>query len=69
MQAAIFGGIVLLAASAGLFGPIIQARTARYLVENLSIDGLVPLAAIAQGADQGIKRGEGLAQAFDVDAF
>ncbi len=69
VQAAIFGGIVLLAASAGLFGPIIQARTARYLVENLSIDGLVPLDQIAQGADQGIRRGEGLAQAFDVDAF
>jgi hypothetical protein len=39
------------------------------LIENLSIEGEVPLAGISQGADQGIKRGEGLAQAFDVDAF
>lgn len=68
-QIGIFGGIVLLSASASLFTPIIQARTWRYLVENLAIDGSVPLDAIAQGMDQGITRGEGLAQAFDVDAF
>ncbi|MGQ0673428.1 MAG: YjgN family protein [Hyphomicrobium sp.] len=69
LQMLIFASIIVTVASAGLFGPIIQSRTARYLVENLSIDGKVPLASIAQGADQGIKRGEGLAQAFDVDAF
>lgn len=69
VQMGIFGSIIVLAASAGLFSPIIQARSTRYLVENLSIDGHVPLAEIAQGVDQGITRGEGLAQAFDVDAF
>jgi uncharacterized membrane protein YjgN (DUF898 family) len=69
VQFGIFGSIIVLAASAGLFSPIIQARSSRYLIENLSIDGHVPLADIAQGVDQGIKRGEGLAQAFDVDAF
>lgn len=68
-QVAIFGGIIILAAAATLFSPIIQARNARYLVENLAIDGDVALDTIAQGADQGIRRGEGLAQAFDVDAF
>jgi hypothetical protein len=35
----------------------------------LAIEGTVPLAGIAQGADQRITRGEGIAQAFDVDAF
>lgn len=52
-----------------LFAPVTQARSTRYLVERLSIEGLVPLADIAQGADAGITRGEGLAQAFDIDAF
>ena len=65
----IFAGVMVLIAFSGLFSPFVQARNARYLVENLSIDGDVPLARISQGADQGIKRGEGLAQAFDVDAF
>lgn len=68
-QIAIFAGIIVVAASASLFGPLIQARTTRYLVEHLSIEGPVPLAAISQGADQGIRLGEGLAQAFDLDAF
>ncbi len=65
----IFAGILVLIAFSGLFSPFVQARNARYLIENLSIEGEVPLAGISQGADQGIKRGEGLAQAFDVDAF
>lgn len=65
----IFAGILVLIAFSGLFSPFVQARNARYLIENLSIEGHVPLARISQGADQGLKRGEGLAQAFDVDAF
>jgi hypothetical protein len=42
---------------------------ARYIVENVEIDGTVRLAAITQAAEQNIRRGEGLAQVFDVDGF
>lgn len=52
-----------------LLSPVAQARWARYLTEHLSVEGTVPLEDISQSADQGISRGEGLAQAFDVDAF
>jgi uncharacterized membrane protein YjgN (DUF898 family) len=55
--------------SLGLFLPVAMARTARYQVSNLQIVGDVPLASVSQGADQEIQRGEGLAQAFDFDAF
>jgi uncharacterized membrane protein YjgN (DUF898 family) len=61
--------VAVLATSAGLLSPIIQARTTRYLVERMEVVGEVPLAEIAQGKDQGIRRGEGLAEAFDIDAF
>ena len=62
-------GVVLLAASASLFQPIIQARTNGYFARNLAINGIVDVAAIQQGAEQRISRGEGLAQAFDIDAI
>lgn len=61
--------ILLVIFTLGLLIPVAQARAARYLVENLEIVGAVSLGEIAQGADPGIRRGEGLAQAFDVDAF
>lgn len=53
----------------GLLGPVAQARSARYLVEHLEIEGAVAVAQIQQGAADTSNRGEGLAQAFDVDAF
>jgi uncharacterized membrane protein YjgN (DUF898 family) len=53
----------------GLLSPLAQARSARYFVERISIQGEVPLAQITQRAEDPIRRGEGLAQAFDVDAF
>ena len=40
-----------------------EARWTRYLVEHMKLNGTVALAAINQGADQGIRHGEGLAQA------
>jgi len=55
--------------SLGLFLPITQARTSGYLIGKLSMDGTVDLAQITAGAAQDIKRGEGLAQAFDIDAL
>jgi len=52
-----------------LFGPIIQARSAGYLVRNLSLDGTAPIDEIAQAAGADVRFGEGLAEAFDVDAI
>lgn len=53
----------------GVLAPVAQARVAGYLVSHMTLDGRVPLEAIGQGAVQDIRTGEGLAQAFDVDAF
>ena len=53
----------------GLLAPLAQARAARYFIERLSITGTAPLAQIAQRSADELKRGEGLAQVFDVDAF
>jgi hypothetical protein len=39
------------------------------MIDRLSIDGAVPLAEIEQRAADPMRRGEGLAQVFDVDAF
>ena len=60
---------LLVVLSLGLLGPIAQVRSARYFVRRLTFEGTLPVASIAQGAEDDIKRGEGLAQAFDVDAF
>lgn len=63
------GNFFLIVLSLGLLTPFAQVRSARYFVEHLAIDGAISLGGIAQAADQGISKGEGLAQAFDVDAF
>ncbi|MGQ0457690.1 MAG: YjgN family protein [Hyphomicrobium sp.] len=46
-----------------------QFRSARYFMARLKLDGTIDLDAIAQSADAGPARGEGLAQVFDLDAF
>jgi uncharacterized membrane protein YjgN (DUF898 family) len=65
----VISNMLIVTFTLGLLAPVAQARSARYLVERLSIDGAVPLAEIAQRAEDPMKRGEGLAQVFDVDAF
>jgi uncharacterized membrane protein YjgN (DUF898 family) len=55
--------------SLGILRPVAQARTAKYIVENLALNGPIDFAAIAQSEAARSKTGEGLAQAFDVDAF
>ena len=49
--------------------PVAQARTAKYLIDRLSIDGTIDVAGILQSQAALGKGGEGLAQMFDVDAF
>ncbi len=53
----------------GIFAPVVQTRTARYIFKRLSIDGMVNFAAITQATDALERTGEGLAEAFDVDMF
>jgi uncharacterized membrane protein YjgN (DUF898 family) len=65
----VIGNLLIMSLTLGLLAPVAQARAARYMVERLSIEGAVPLADIAQRADDPMRRGEGLAQVFDVDAF
>lgn len=61
--------LLLVLLSLGLLSAVAQVRAARYYTEHLAIDGTVDLDKVVQGPDHGITKGEGLAQAFDVDAF
>ena len=55
--------------SLGVLTPVVEARSMRYIVERLSIEGDVDWPAIGQNPAALMARGEGLAEAFDVDAF
>ncbi len=44
-------------------------RWTRYFVSRLKLNGAIDLGRVLQGQDLGLKRGEGLAQVFDLDAF
>jgi uncharacterized membrane protein YjgN (DUF898 family) len=55
--------------SLGVLTPVVEARSMRYIVERLSIEGDVDWPAIGQNPAALLARGEGLAGAFDVDAF
>jgi len=55
--------------SLGFLSPIADARAMRYIVDRLSIDGPIAWPQIGQNPDVLLKSGEGLAEAFNVDAF
>ncbi|MEQ8825121.1 MAG: DUF898 family protein [Filomicrobium sp.] len=61
--------LVVFALSFTLLAPVTQARAMGYLINNLSIEGTLDLDKIAQGSADQLKTGEGLSQAFDIDAF
>lgn len=61
--------IALIVAFTTVANTIAQFRSARYLMSRLTLDGTVDLAAISQSSAAGPKRGEGLAQVFELDAF
>lgn len=65
----ILSNLAITLLSLGILSPVAQARAARYVIERLSIDGSVDLAAIAQSKSAQGRGGEGLAQAFDAGAF
>jgi uncharacterized membrane protein YjgN (DUF898 family) len=52
-----------------ILSPVAEARSMRYIVDRLSIEGPIEWPAIGQNPDALLKRGEGLAEAFNVDAF
>lgn len=49
--------------------PIATARSMRYFVQNLAIVGAFDPASVRQNPNATLTEGEGLAQAFDFDAF
>ncbi len=55
--------------SLGILGPVAIARRMRYIVDRLEITGGVDFPSIVQSTAGRGTRGEGLATAFDVDAF
>jgi uncharacterized membrane protein YjgN (DUF898 family) len=55
--------------SLGALSPVAEARTMRYIIERLSVEGTADWPAVGQNPDALMARGEGLAEAFDVDAF
>jgi uncharacterized membrane protein YjgN (DUF898 family) len=52
-----------------ILSPLAEARSIRYIVDRLSLEGPIEWQAIGQNPDVLLKRGEGLAEAFNVDAF
>ena len=64
-----FTNFLLTLLSLGALAPVAQARFMRYYVSRLEIDGNVPLERVGQNEDALEMRGEGLATAFDIDAF
>ena len=49
--------------------PIATARSMRYFVQHLAIVGAFDPATVRQNSNAKLSEGEGLAQAFDFDAF
>jgi uncharacterized membrane protein YjgN (DUF898 family) len=52
-----------------LAATLAQYRSARFFVSRLKLDGPVNLGLVMQSQSRQPKRGEGLAQVFDIDAF
>jgi len=55
--------------SLGFLSPVAEARAMRYIVDRLSLDRAVDWSEIGQNPDALLASGEGLAEAFNVDAF
>ncbi len=65
----VVGNALILLLSLGVLLPVVQKRLVRHFVRYLGFEGTVDLAAITQAGDTLEKTGEGLAEAFDIDAF
>ena len=51
-----------------ILSPVAEARVSKYFVERLSASGSIDFASILQSQERLSKTGEGLAEAFDVEA-
>lgn len=61
--------IAVLVVPTTIASTIAQLRSARYLMSRLKLHGAVDVAAIMQSQSAAPRRGEGLAQVFDLDAI
>ena len=61
--------LLTFAAGSALFGPVKTARSTGYVIDRMALEGNVPLADIEQVAQERMRAGEGLSQAFDIDAI
>ena len=52
-----------------ILSPIAEARATRYIVDRLALEAPIEWRAINQNPDALLAQGEGLAEAFNVDAF
>ncbi|MDO8900968.1 MAG: DUF898 family protein [Phenylobacterium sp.] len=60
------GNILLIVFSLGFLMPLVQARSARFILNRLVLEGEVDFGAIHQSAESGPRQGEGLADAFGL---
>ena len=65
----ILTNLLIMIFSLTILSPVVQARTLKYFVDRMAIDGTIDFARIVQSQAALGQGGEGLAQAFDVDAF
>jgi uncharacterized membrane protein YjgN (DUF898 family) len=63
------GNLALIIFTLGIAQPFVEQRVIRYFCDRLSVDGKVDFASIKQSQAQLDKRGEGLIDALDLDAF
>ena len=63
------GNFFILVLSLGIAMPFVQQRLMKYMCDRLELQGTLDVAAIQQSQAALDKRGEGLAEAFDIDAF
>jgi uncharacterized membrane protein YjgN (DUF898 family) len=64
-----FGNMVIFLFTIGIGMPFILQRNVRYFCDRLTVDGRVDVESIRQSRQPLAKRGEGLADAFDIDSF
>ncbi|MDP3488519.1 MAG: YjgN family protein [Phenylobacterium sp.] len=60
------GNFLLVMISLGFLMPLVQARSARFILNRLVLEGEVDFDAIHQSAESGPRQGEGLADAFGL---
>lgn len=65
----ILSNLLIILFTLGILTPVAQTRIAGYFIKRMAIDGNINFDQIAQSTATLSKTGEGLAEAFDIDAF